>query len=212
MASVSTTAEHVLTSLTRVIEPEFGINVVDLGLVYGIEVNRGTTVVQMTMASSSGDTRETTVSRVQEAIRRRHPDIDDVIVDLVWDPPWRDDFITDAGHLQLRSPIAQGSDDQDITVDGVMDSLMQVMDPEVGINMVDLGLVYDVLVEGRAVHVTMTLTTPGCPLHATIEEAVRRVIETRHPDVADIQLGLVWDPPWDTDMISDAGKEALGWV
>ncbi|MGB3327423.1 MAG: metal-sulfur cluster assembly factor, partial [Thermomicrobiales bacterium] len=76
---------------------------------------------------------------------------------------------------------------------------------------VDLGLVYGIMVEGNAVHIDMTLTTPGCPLHATIAEAVQRVLETRHPSLVDIQMDLVWDPPWDTSMITAAGRSQLGW-
>jgi metal-sulfur cluster biosynthetic enzyme len=88
---------------------------------------------------------------------------------------------------------------------------MEVIDPEVGINIVDLGLVYGVeLADGHAT-VTMTLTTPGCPLHASIEAAVRRALQSRHPELTGITLDLVWDPRWSVEFISAAGREQLGW-
>ena len=126
------------------------------------------------------------------------------------DPPWREDFITPEGLLQQQNPLP-AEPTETVSADDIRETLKFVIDPEVGVNIVDLGLIYDVALHGTAAVITMTLTTPGCPLHATIEEAVHRVIETRHPQVTDIRVDLVWEPAWDTDMITAAGKEALGW-
>ena len=98
-----------------------------------------------------------------------------------------------------------------LTAEHLLDSLMYVIDPEVGINIVDLGLVYGVELDGSHATVTMTLTTPGCPLHATIEQAVRRSLQSRHPELTDITLDLVWDPRWGVEFISESGREQLGW-
>ncbi len=98
-----------------------------------------------------------------------------------------------------------------LTAEHLLDSLMYVIDPEVGINIVDLGLVYGVELDGTQATVTMTLTTPGCPLHAMIEEAVRRSLQTRHPELTEITLDLVWDPRWGVEFISESGREQLGW-
>lgn len=207
------TAEQVLESLTRVIDPAFGINIIDLGIVYGIEVNQATATIEMTLTSEDTPSRETIVPDVKDVLHKRHPALDDVVIDFVWDPPWREDFITEAGLQQMQNPLPRHPEVKEgpLTSDDVLDSLMFVIDPEVGINIVDLGLIYEVTVEGNAVHIEMTLTTPGCPLHATIEAAVHRVLETRHPDIQDIQLELVWEPPWDTDKITASGREQLGW-
>ncbi len=93
----------------------------------------------------------------------------------------------------------------------VYELLHQVIDPEVGVNIVDLGLVYGVRVSERVVYVRMTLTTPGCPLGSYIDDEIRRALG-RMPDVDDTDLDLVWDPPWDPEMMTDEAKRQLGWI
>ena len=98
------------------------------------------------------------------------------------------------------------------TREDVMNALMSVDDPEIGINIVDLGLVYDVLlneVHKKAV-VRMTLTTPACPLlgHlvAEIEDKIKQLGFT------EVQVDIVWDPPWSPEMMSERAKMMLGMV
>ena len=92
----------------------------------------------------------------------------------------------------------------------VVAALKTVFDPEIPVNIYDLGLIYDLKVdhEGRA-KIAMTLTSPGCPvagiLPGQVETKVREV-----PGITDVKLELVWDPPWDRDKMSDAAKLALG--
>ena len=93
----------------------------------------------------------------------------------------------------------------------LLDSLMQVIDPEVGINIVDLGLVYAVHLTGTEATVEMTLTTPGCPLHASIEAAVKRALLSNHPDLTSVAVQIVWDPRWNVDFITEEGRRQLGW-
>jgi metal-sulfur cluster biosynthetic enzyme len=93
----------------------------------------------------------------------------------------------------------------------LLESLMQVIDPEVGINIVDLGLIYAVSVTETTANIEMTLTTPGCPLHATIKEAVNRALLTDHPALTDINVELVWDPRWNVEFITEEGRRQLGW-
>lgn len=98
----------------------------------------------------------------------------------------------------------------DIGIDAVLAALRDVIDPELGVNVVDLGLVMDVALDGNHVTVTMTLTTPGCPLHGTItREAEVRI--GRVPGVRTVHVELAWDPPWTPDRMSDEGKRQLGW-
>jgi metal-sulfur cluster biosynthetic enzyme len=92
----------------------------------------------------------------------------------------------------------------------VWEVMREVYDPELGVNVVDLGLVYDVDVQGGRVEVTMTLTTPGCPLHDTLTEAVDSTIRFFIPGVEEVVVNLVWEPPWNPDMITDQGREELG--
>jgi len=89
--------------------------------------------------------------------------------------------------------------------------LRHVIDPEVGINIVDLGLVYRVDVEAGKVLVTMTLTTPGCPLHETIAEAVNTALVHSLDGIRAVTLDLVWEPRWSPSLITEEGLEALGW-
>ncbi len=88
--------------------------------------------------------------------------------------------------------------------------LRGVIDPELGVNIVDLGLVYDVKVADGTVVIEMTLTTPGCPLGGFLEDQIRAYL-TPLPQVRGIQVQLVWEPPWDPAAMSDAAKEQLGW-
>ncbi len=93
----------------------------------------------------------------------------------------------------------------------VREVLENVIDPEVGINIVDLGLVYDIDVQDDDVRVTMTLTTPGCPLHESITEAVDTSVRYFIPYVETVTVDLVWEPRWTPAMITEAGQKALGW-
>jgi metal-sulfur cluster biosynthetic enzyme len=92
------------------------------------------------------------------------------------------------------------------------DLLRDVIDPEIGINIVDLGLVYDIGLSGEgAVTIRMTLTTPGCPLGGYLTDSITGTLR-RVPGVAGIDVQVVWDPPWDPDeMMSDWAKDQLGW-
>jgi metal-sulfur cluster biosynthetic enzyme len=96
------------------------------------------------------------------------------------------------------------------TEDMVREALREnVIDPEIGINVVDLGLVYGIEVEDGVAEITMTLTTPMCPLgpylDAEVQGAVRDV-----PDVSDVRVNLVWQPPWTPDKMTEEAKLELG--
>lgn len=91
----------------------------------------------------------------------------------------------------------------------VRDILRQVHDPELGINIVDLGLVYDIRVKPDKVYIRMTLTTPGCPMHDTIAGGVRRALR-RQAGNREIGVDVVWEPRWSPEMMSREAKERLG--
>lgn len=211
--TTDTRAEDILESLTRVVDPAYGINIVDLGAVYGIEVVRGRVRIEMAETSLDASRHTDILDEVEEVLRRRHPQVSDIVVDVVSEPEWREDFITEAGRMQMRYPVRPAGTGvaRELASADVIESLMLVLDPEVGINIVDLGLIYGVTVLNGMVHIRMTLTTPGCPLHDSIEAAVRRVLETRHPEIRDIEIELVWEPAWDVEKITPAGRAELGW-
>lgn len=93
----------------------------------------------------------------------------------------------------------------------VLQSLYQVIDPELGINIVDLGLVYQIEACEHGIDVYMTLTTPGCPMHGVLTTSVDRTLQQTFPTVDCVNVYLVWNPPWDPTMISEAGLRDLGW-
>ncbi|MEL3973081.1 metal-sulfur cluster assembly factor [Rossellomorea oryzaecorticis] len=99
--------------------------------------------------------------------------------------------------------------DQDLK-DNLMGALEQVVDPELGIDIVNLGLVYDVDMDedGKAT-VTMTLTSMGCPLAGTIVEQVKAALSDI-PEVKETEVDIVWNPPWTKDKMSRYAKIALG--
>jgi metal-sulfur cluster biosynthetic enzyme len=98
-----------------------------------------------------------------------------------------------------------------VTEAQVLEKLEQCYDPEIPVNIVDLGLVYDVDVDGDTVQVLMSLTTPGCGLGDQILSGARQKI-LEIPGVKTAQVTLVWDPPWSQDRITPAGRERLGMV
>ena len=92
----------------------------------------------------------------------------------------------------------------------VFEALREVYDPELGVNIVDLGLVYGVEVTPEGyVTLTMTLTTPGCPMHESIAEGVGTVLQDI-PGISGGEIKLVWFPRWEPTMMTDEGRRLLG--
>jgi metal-sulfur cluster biosynthetic enzyme len=100
-------------------------------------------------------------------------------------------------------------DDQTQILQMANDLLKDVIDPEIGINIVDLGLVYELsLSEEKEIKVTMTLTTPGCPMSNTITGTVTNLLE-RHLPGYKVKVDLVWFPMWEPEMITEEGQRQL---
>jgi metal-sulfur cluster biosynthetic enzyme len=98
-----------------------------------------------------------------------------------------------------------------LTVDNVKSCLTQVDDPELGINIVDLGLVYEVHVRDEGdVQVIMTLTTPFCPVGPSIKQQIATVIKRELDGVSKVEVQFTFNPPWDKDMMSEDAKAELG--
>jgi metal-sulfur cluster biosynthetic enzyme len=96
-----------------------------------------------------------------------------------------------------------------LTEEDVFEALRVVEDPELGMDVVDLGLVYDVKVELPKVTVTYSLTSMGCPAGAMIEEQIYQVVASLD-GVSDVSADLTWTPPWSPEMMSDDAKFVLG--
>jgi metal-sulfur cluster biosynthetic enzyme len=99
-----------------------------------------------------------------------------------------------------------------IPQDDVLETLRGVLDPELGINVVDLGLVYGVEIEAAALRVKMTMTTPTCPLGAHLCESAESLLHDRFPEIPEVHVELVWTPAWNQRMMSAAARRQLGWT
>ena len=95
--------------------------------------------------------------------------------------------------------------------DAVKTALKEIIDPEMHVNIVDLGLIYEIEIdeESGLVAITMTLTSPGCPLSYVFEELIPEAVK-KVDRVKDVRINLVWEPPWDPDKISDDALEEMG--
>lgn len=98
-----------------------------------------------------------------------------------------------------------------VTEERVRTALKEVVDPELGLNIVDLGLIYNVEIgDDGHLNVSMTLTTPGCPLHASFKDQIEATLWRSFPQLQGVSVELVWDPPWTPTMITPEGQAALG--
>lgn len=97
-----------------------------------------------------------------------------------------------------------------LTEDQILNALKTVIDPEIGINIVDLGLIYLLYINDDKVKIDMTLTTPGCPMHNGMTEWVKESIYRISPGT-EVEVNLVWKPKWTPDLMSDDAKSKLGY-
>jgi metal-sulfur cluster biosynthetic enzyme len=96
--------------------------------------------------------------------------------------------------------------------DAVREALRRVDDPEAGMNIVDLGLVYGIDVAADAVHVDITMTTAACPMADMIVGQARDAVAAVVPPGTAVDVRLVWDPPWTPDKMTGIAKEHFGWT
>jgi metal-sulfur cluster biosynthetic enzyme len=101
------------------------------------------------------------------------------------------------------------SDTATVTEDEVLEALEEVIDPELGLDFVSLGLVYDVEIEDSDVYVTFTLTTPACPIGPQVSEQMKEFVGDIE-GVDAVHPKMVFDPPWSPEMMSEDAKFALG--
>ena len=96
--------------------------------------------------------------------------------------------------------------------DNVLETLKAVIDPEIGVNIVDLGLIYKVEQRPDELYIQLTMTSPACPLHGVITRNMDNVLRQKFPNLGEMTIELVWDPPWSPKMMSDVAKKQLGWL
>ena len=90
----------------------------------------------------------------------------------------------------------------------IISEIKKIYDPEIPVNIYELGLIYDISVKGNDVSVKMTLTTPNCPVAESLPNEVKNSIK-EIKEVKDVDLKLVWEPPWDKSMMSESAKLEL---
>ncbi len=93
----------------------------------------------------------------------------------------------------------------------VRTALRRVIDPEVGMNIVDLGLIYGVNISDGKLHIDMTMTTPACPMGGLILDNARQALTPLVPEGVEIDLQLVWDPPWSPEKMTEHARGFFGW-
>jgi metal-sulfur cluster biosynthetic enzyme len=91
------------------------------------------------------------------------------------------------------------------------EALRRVVDPEIALNIVDVGLVYGVRVDDETLHVRMTMTSAACPVAEAIVEDVEAELDRVAPAALTIRVELVWDPPWTAERMSERAKRFMGW-
>jgi metal-sulfur cluster biosynthetic enzyme len=112
--------------------------------------------------------------------------------------------------LQQGGTDASSNHGDALNSERVLDALKNVYDPELGINIVDLGLVYDVAITDGDVHVEYALTTMGCPIGPLIEQQMQAIL-AQLPGVKSVDAEMVFRPPWSPEMMSEEAKAALGY-
>ena len=98
-----------------------------------------------------------------------------------------------------------------LDVDALRVILRQVSDPEVGINIVDLGLIYRIDIAPQEIRITMTMTSPACPMGDMIMDDIDAVLDAALPPDIRVAVDLVWEPPWTPEMMTAEAREHFGW-
>ncbi len=96
----------------------------------------------------------------------------------------------------------------------ILEALKEVRDPEIPLDIVNLGLIYGVQVKGKTAYIDMTFTVPSCPAKNYFAEHIRELILNKFPELEEVVINYFFEPPWNSSMISDEGKEKLrsmGW-
>ena len=96
-----------------------------------------------------------------------------------------------------------------VTEEIVLEQIKQIIDPDIGLNIVDMGLIYGVDINDDIVNITMTLTSPGCPAAPQLLNGSQTVVQ-QLDGVEEVNVNVVWTPPWDPEMMSEEAKDELG--
>ncbi|MFN3985527.1 MAG: metal-sulfur cluster assembly factor [Rhodocyclaceae bacterium] len=109
------------------------------------------------------------------------------------------------------APDSAPLDSETLDESHIRDLLRQVIDPEVGVNIVDLGLIYAIEVSPEGLRICMTMTSPACPMGEMIMDDIDRVLDAALPPEVRIDVELVWEPPWSPERMDPAARHHFGW-
>ncbi|MEE8545838.1 MAG: SUF system Fe-S cluster assembly protein [Alphaproteobacteria bacterium] len=190
--------ERVLEALATVTDFDRGADVVSLDMISGLEVDGSHVRFAVEVDVRDGAAREPLRVACEGAVRAL-PGVEAVTAVLT-------------AH---REPGA-GSDDsqpdeRETLKDKVIEAIRGIYDPEIPVNIYELGLIYEVDVDPDGnVYVEMTLTTAGCPVAGSMPGEVEATVRMNVPEVGEVRVNLVWDPPWTMDRMSEAARLELG--
>jgi FeS assembly SUF system protein len=141
---------------------------------------------------------------VRDQVKEESPEVNDI--------PAKNDAVEGEGGISQDEEAKDGtaSSPAPVTKEMVLEVMSNIYDPEIPVDIVNLGLVYDVDVQDGSVHVKMTLTSPGCPTAGEMVYEAQTLIEEM-PGVKEATVEVVWDPPWDPSRMSEEAKQALGY-
>lgn len=204
------TREALYAALSEVVDPRTGLSIVDLGLLFDVDVeDDGRTaivkVAQVPMARRL-------LSRIRAAIEAAG-DFEDGRLEFVKDPPWIPEVMA-TPEAQARLVAVATEPMPPAEVDDLWAQVGQVMDPEMGMTLVELGLIYGIDLDeaGRVATIRMTLTSPMCPVGPYLVEAVKQAALLAM-GIEEVSVDLVWDPPWDPrTMASEDAQADLGLI
>jgi metal-sulfur cluster biosynthetic enzyme len=98
-----------------------------------------------------------------------------------------------------------------LSEEALLDALRTVDDPEAGVNIVELGLVYGVEATPPRAKVRMTMTSPACPLGDYLSDSVKSALGARFPELEEVEVEFVWEPPWTPEKMSEEARNFFGW-
>ncbi len=204
------TREDLYEALSKVVDARTGLSIVDLGLLFDVDVEDDgrcaiVKVAQVPMARRL-------VKKIREAIESAG-DFEDGRLEFVKDPPWIPEVMA-TPEAQARLAVVASEPVPPVRVEDIWEQVGQVMDPEMGLTLVELGLIYGIEVDeaGHAADIRMTLTSPMCPVGPYLIEAVKQAALLA-PGLEQAEVELVWDPPWDPrTMATEDAQMDLGLI
>ena len=141
---------------------------------------------------------------VRDQVKEESPEISDI--------PTRSDAVENEGGVSQNEETESetGSSPAPVTKEMVLEVMSNIYDPEIPVDIVNLGLIYDVDIQDGNVQIKMTLTSPGCPTAGELVYEAQTLVEEM-PGVKEVTVEVVWDPPWDPSRMSEEAKQALGY-